>query len=162
MTQRSAAPRMRRTVKRFMFGCANRELLNIAPAADALARLRILEHRVLSVNLVLRLEVVRVGCGPVEIQSRSNLTVFHLDLPSRDLHPHGSGHIPICECVTAFARQHSTRFCRSGKAVIRLRLSPIASSLGQKAMARGPTRFARQTPPREPSQAPDGQGDLDS
>src|ERR1700730_19413285 len=56
--------------------------LNIAPAADALARLRILEHCVLSVNLVLHLEVVRVGRSPVEIQSRSNLPIFHLSLPS--------------------------------------------------------------------------------
>src|SRR5205814_7942476 len=35
--------------------------LNLPPTADALARLRIFEHRVLSVNLMLRLEVVRVG-----------------------------------------------------------------------------------------------------
>src|SRR5437773_2755268 len=50
--------------------------LNIAPAADALARLRILEHRVLSVNLVLRLEVVGVGGGPMAIQGRSDVMVF--------------------------------------------------------------------------------------
>src|ERR1700720_1244869 len=56
--------------------------LNIAPAADALARLRILEHGVLSVNLVLQLEVIRVGCSPVGIQCRSNLPVFHFNLPS--------------------------------------------------------------------------------
>jgi hypothetical protein len=31
---------------------------------------------------MLRLEVVRVGGGPVAIQSCSNLPVFHLDLPS--------------------------------------------------------------------------------
>src|SRR5205085_5561975 len=42
--------------------------LNFAPAADALARLRVLEHRILSVNLVLRLEVIRIGGGPVAIQ----------------------------------------------------------------------------------------------
>src|SRR5207249_9299917 len=56
--------------------------LDIAPAADALARLRILEHGVLPVDLVLHLEVVRVGRRPVEIQPRSYLTVFHLNLPS--------------------------------------------------------------------------------
>jgi hypothetical protein len=48
--------------------------------ADALARLRVLEHRVLSVNLVLRFEVVGVGGGPVAIQGRSDVVVFHLDL----------------------------------------------------------------------------------
>src|SRR6516164_6545727 len=56
--------------------------LNVAPAADSLARLRVLEYRILSVNLVLRLEVVGVGGGPVAIQGRSNLPVFHLDFPS--------------------------------------------------------------------------------
>src|SRR5207302_1257770 len=54
---------------------------NLPPPADALARLRIFEHRVLSVNLVLRLEVVRIGGGPVAIQSRSNLSVFHIKSP---------------------------------------------------------------------------------
>jgi hypothetical protein len=44
--------------------------------------LRVLEHRILSVNLVLRLEVVGVGSGPVAIQGRSDVVVFHLDLPS--------------------------------------------------------------------------------
>src|ERR1700722_7909520 len=47
--------------------------LNIPPPTDALARLRIFEHRVLLVNLMLRLEVVCVGRGPVAIQSRSNV-----------------------------------------------------------------------------------------
>src|SRR5215469_2852062 len=57
--------------------------LNVAPAADALARLRVLEHRILSVNLVLRLEVVGVGGGPVAIQGRSDVAIFHPDLPSQ-------------------------------------------------------------------------------
>src|SRR5258707_10724377 len=57
--------------------------LNVTPTADTLARLRILEHCVLSVNLVLHLEVVRVGSGPVPVQSRSNLRVFHPNAPSR-------------------------------------------------------------------------------
>src|ERR1700730_11104448 len=56
--------------------------LNIAPAADALGRLRILKHSVLSVDLVFQLEVIRVGYSPVGIQCRSNLPVFHFNLPS--------------------------------------------------------------------------------
>src|SRR6516165_8919100 len=59
--------------------------LNVAPAADALARLRVLEHRILSVNLVLSLKVVGVGGGPVAIQGRSDVVVLHLDLPSLTL-----------------------------------------------------------------------------
>jgi hypothetical protein len=46
------------------------------------ARLRVLEHCILSVNLVLRLEIVHVGGGPVAMQRRSDVVVFHLDLPS--------------------------------------------------------------------------------
>src|SRR6266436_132453 len=38
--------------------------LNVMPTTDALPRLRILEHCVLLVNLMLRLEVVRVGGRP--------------------------------------------------------------------------------------------------
>jgi hypothetical protein len=55
--------------------------LNVAPAADALARLRVFDHRILAINLVLRLKVVRVGGGPVAIQSCSDIVVFHLDSP---------------------------------------------------------------------------------
>jgi hypothetical protein len=62
--------------------------LNIAPAADALARLRVLEHRILAVNLVLRLKVVGVGGGPVAIQGRSDIVVVHLDLLSLTLALH--------------------------------------------------------------------------
>jgi len=53
--------------------------LNVALAAYALARLRVLEHRILSINLVLSLEVVGVGGGPAAIQGRSDVVVFHLD-----------------------------------------------------------------------------------
>src|ERR1700746_3103986 len=62
--------------------------LNLPPPADALARLRIFEQRVLSVNLVLRLGVVRIGGGPVAIQGRFDVVVFHLDLPSLPLAVH--------------------------------------------------------------------------
>jgi hypothetical protein len=42
--------------------------------------LRVFENRVLSVNLMLPLEIVRIGGGPVAIQSRSNLSVFHIEI----------------------------------------------------------------------------------
>jgi hypothetical protein len=47
--------------------------------------LRIFEHRILSVNLVLGLKVVGVRGYPVAIQGRSDVLVFHLDLPSLTL-----------------------------------------------------------------------------
>jgi len=74
--QRSVAPSIRRTVKRFLFGLRETGCLNVMPTADALPRLRILEHCVLLVNLMLRLEVVRVGGGPVAIQSCSKSPGF--------------------------------------------------------------------------------------
>ncbi len=61
--------------------------LDVAPPADALARLRIFEHRVLSINVVLRLEIVRIGRGPVAIQSRLNLAVVHIEFPTVDGEP---------------------------------------------------------------------------
>ena len=66
----------------FLVGLRETGCLNVMPTTDALPLLRILEHCVLSVNLMLRLEVVRVGGGPVTIQSRTNLPFFHLDLLS--------------------------------------------------------------------------------
>src|SRR3984885_9094866 len=50
--------------------------LNIAPAADPLAGLRILEHGIVVINLVLGLEIIGVRGGPVAIQSRANVLVF--------------------------------------------------------------------------------------
>jgi len=41
--------------------------LNVPSATDTLARLRIFEHSVLSINIVLRFEVVRIGGSPVAI-----------------------------------------------------------------------------------------------
>src|SRR6202043_1731413 len=49
--------------------------LNLSPPACALARLRIFEHGVPSINLMLPIKVVGIGGGPMAIQSRSNLPV---------------------------------------------------------------------------------------
>jgi hypothetical protein len=43
--------------------------------------LRVLEHGIVEVNLVLGLEVVGVGCDPVAIEGRSDVLIPHLDLP---------------------------------------------------------------------------------
>src|SRR5579864_2378589 len=50
--------------------------LNIAPSADPLPGLRVLEHCIIVVNLVLCLEIIRVRGGPVAIQSRPNVPLF--------------------------------------------------------------------------------------
>src|SRR5215813_12846641 len=70
--------------------------LNVALAAYALARLGVLEHRILSINLVLSLEVVGVGGGPAAIQGRSDVVVFHLDPTSqRPVRACGTGKGPL-------------------------------------------------------------------
>ena len=66
MTQKSPAPIIRRTVKRLRFGCAAQTTKSSAARGYA-RRIGIFEHRVLPVNLVLRLEVVRIGGGPMAI-----------------------------------------------------------------------------------------------
>src|SRR5271166_3567574 len=51
--------------------------LDVVPAPDALARLRVLEHCVLPVYVVLDIEVIGVRGGPVAIERLSNLIVVH-------------------------------------------------------------------------------------
>ena len=56
------------------------------PAADdALARLRIVEHGVVLVDRVLRLEIIRVGGRPVTIQGRADRAVIHVPSPGHCL-----------------------------------------------------------------------------
>jgi hypothetical protein len=55
--------------------------LNVTSATDALARLRIFEHGVLPINIVLCLKVIRVGGSPMKVQGRSNLELFHITSP---------------------------------------------------------------------------------
>ena len=65
-------------------------MLDMVPPAYPLTGLRVLEHRVVAVNLVFRLEIVGVGGRPVAIQGRANIGVCcHCSLPR-----HGKGHAP--------------------------------------------------------------------
>src|SRR5271156_5702657 len=50
--------------------------LYVAPTPDALARLRVFEHRVVSVHVVLDFEVICVRGGPVAIECLSNLILI--------------------------------------------------------------------------------------
>src|SRR3984957_849984 len=51
--------------------------LDVRSASDALARLRILENRISSIDLVFRGEVVRVGGIPVALYSRPHVVIPH-------------------------------------------------------------------------------------
>ena len=56
-------------------------LLNLGPTANAFARLRISELRILLVDLMLDDEIIGIGCRPVAIERGPYLTISHLDLP---------------------------------------------------------------------------------
>src|ERR1700688_966568 len=43
-------------------------LLNVVPAADPLARLRIIKHSILAVDFMFDLEIVRLGSSPMALQ----------------------------------------------------------------------------------------------
>src|SRR5206468_8669842 len=56
-------------------------LLNVVPAADPLARLRIIEHGILAVDFVFGLEIARVRGIPVALQRRPHGLIVHRNLP---------------------------------------------------------------------------------
>src|SRR5882757_10604183 len=58
-------------------------LLNVVPAADPLARLRIIKHGILAVDFVFDLEIARVRRLPMELQRRPDCSIIHLRLPFR-------------------------------------------------------------------------------
>src|SRR6478736_8201527 len=55
-------------------------LLNVAPAADPFARLRIIKHGILAVDFMLDLEIARVRSIPVALQRRPRGSIIHLNL----------------------------------------------------------------------------------
>src|SRR3984957_3248752 len=55
--------------------------LYVTPSPDALARLRVFEHCVVSVHVVLSVEVVCVRGGPVAVECLSNLILTHFTTP---------------------------------------------------------------------------------
>src|ERR1700733_11752801 len=56
-------------------------LLNVAPAADPLARLRIVQYSVLAVDFMFDLEIVCVRSIPMPLQRRPHGSIIHLALP---------------------------------------------------------------------------------
>src|SRR5581483_6617377 len=49
----------------------------VTPAASALARLGVFQHRVLVINAMLGFEIIGIGSGPMLIQSGADLAVSH-------------------------------------------------------------------------------------
>src|ERR1700731_4879586 len=56
-------------------------LLNVVPAADPLARLRIIKHGILAVDFMFDLEIPGVRSSPMALQRRPRGSIIHLDLP---------------------------------------------------------------------------------
>jgi hypothetical protein len=57
--------------------------LDLAAAANALTRLRVVEHRILAINLMFDGEIIRIGSRPVAFEGSSYLTIVHVGLPPR-------------------------------------------------------------------------------
>src|ERR1700753_3634297 len=55
--------------------------LDVLAAANALARLRIFEHRVFAIDLMLGLKIPGIGSQPMPIQEDTYLVVFHAASP---------------------------------------------------------------------------------
>src|SRR3954451_8137430 len=70
----------RKTLLAWLDGSA---LLNVVPAADPLARLRIIKHGILAVDFVFGLEIARVRSSPMALQSRPHGSIIHLNLHVR-------------------------------------------------------------------------------
>src|ERR1700722_1849813 len=58
-------------------------LLNVVPAADPLARLWIIKHRIFAVDFMFDLEIARVRSAPMAFQRRPHGSIIHLNLPPR-------------------------------------------------------------------------------
>src|SRR6201996_6738765 len=56
-------------------------LLNVVPAADPLARLRVIKHGILAIDLMFDLEIVRVRSSPMALQRHPHSSIIHLNLP---------------------------------------------------------------------------------
>src|ERR1700687_4862009 len=56
-------------------------LLNVVPATDPLARLRIIKPGIIPVDFIFYLQTPRVRSIPMALQRRSHGSIIHLDLP---------------------------------------------------------------------------------
>src|ERR1700733_10322734 len=68
--------------KTFLVWLDEPALLNVVPAADPLARLRIIKDRILAIDFMFGREVVRVRGIPMALQRRPHGSIVHLTLPS--------------------------------------------------------------------------------
>src|SRR3981081_2150320 len=67
--------------KTFLVWLDGSAILNVVPAADPLARLRIVKHGIRAVDLMLDLKISRVRSIPMALQRRPHGLIIHLNLP---------------------------------------------------------------------------------
>src|SRR5471032_822945 len=67
--------------KTLLVGLDESALLNVVPAADPLARLRIIQHGILAVDFMFDLEIARVRSIPMALQRHPHDSIIHLNLP---------------------------------------------------------------------------------
>jgi hypothetical protein len=65
----------------FFVGLDEAALLDVMPAKDALARLRIIQHGVFAVDVMLGLEIIRVRGLPMTLQRLPHGSIIHCNLP---------------------------------------------------------------------------------
>src|SRR6202158_2278146 len=63
--------------KTLLVGLDESALLNVVPAADPLARLRIVKHSILAVDFMFDLEIARVRSIPMALQRRPHGSIIH-------------------------------------------------------------------------------------
>src|ERR1700732_4730304 len=67
-------------LKTLLVRLAASALLNVVPAADPLARLRIVKHRILAVDFMFDLEIAGVRSIPMALQRHPHGSIIHLNL----------------------------------------------------------------------------------
>src|SRR6478672_11940802 len=67
--------------KTLLVGLDGSALLKVVPAADPLARLWIIKHGILAVDVMFDLEIARVRSIPMALQRRPHGSIIHLNLP---------------------------------------------------------------------------------
>src|SRR5471032_2211754 len=67
--------------KTLLVGLDEPALLNVVPAADPLARLRIIQHGILAIEFMFGFEIVCVRSLPMALQRLPHGSIIHLNLP---------------------------------------------------------------------------------
>src|SRR5262245_63548685 len=68
--------------KALLIGLHESALLDVVPTADLLARLRIIKHGILAVDVVLDIEIAGIRSIPVTLQCKPHRSIIHVNPPT--------------------------------------------------------------------------------